>query len=156
MLENILKEGEHIAEYKVRSIPYHCISSGQDIITALNDTLKRILEAGGNELDVFRIMGAKITEVPNIKETSEKIPLINGYFLSEGCPFSSRKDAEMSYHRELLPYLYENHQYNLIDDLFNQYAAEGNLPMMEFFLGSEFSSVRMQKRAAEILKKERL
>lgn len=74
-LENLLVEGEKIQTYALMNFyqPAHCIidEDSTDYSYALEDTLHRILEAGGNESDVQRIMGAS--------KENEEFPIDLGY-----------------------------------------------------------------------------
>lgn len=71
-LKNLLEEDEVIATYGTDYDyqMYHCIAKigSTDIAGMLEETLHRILDAGGNELDVRCIMGAFI---PNESEKEE-------------------------------------------------------------------------------------
>lgn len=71
-LKDLVSDGEVLAEYVISGsyIPYHCIieRGSTDIASALEDTLHRILDAGGSEDDVYQILGAMI---PNEKEWDE-------------------------------------------------------------------------------------
>ena len=61
-VENLLEEDEVLGEYVIEGNYYesHCIinKDSDDIGAALEDTLHRILEAGGTQEDVYQIMGA--------------------------------------------------------------------------------------------------
>lgn len=87
-LENLLQENERIAEYGLTSeyVARHCIAKvgSTDISAALESTLHRILDAGGTEDDVFRIMGATIPteeEREELKEYDEFTDIDLGYVL---------------------------------------------------------------------------
>lgn len=71
-LENLLEDGEVIVRYHLHNEYWsrNCIieKGSDDISGALEMTLHRILEAGGTEKDVYRIMGAKI---PTDEERAE-------------------------------------------------------------------------------------
>lgn len=71
-LENLLEDGEVIVRYHLHNEFWsrNCIieKDSDDISGALEMTLHRILEAGGTEEDVCRIMGAKI---PTDEERAE-------------------------------------------------------------------------------------
>ena len=74
-LKDLLCENEVIVSYHLHNeyIFRHAISekNSTDMSAALEDTLRRILEAGGSEDDVFYIMGAKIPSKEEMKELEE-------------------------------------------------------------------------------------
>ena len=74
-LEELLEEGEVIVEYCLHNEYWsrNCITrkGSTDIGGALEMTLHRILDAGGTEKDVYRIMGAKIPTEEELKELEE-------------------------------------------------------------------------------------
>lgn len=87
-LKNLLQEGEVIVEFHLHTEYYsrNCITQkgSTDISGALEMTLHRILEAGGTEEDVYRIMGAEIPmeeELKELEEHDEFIHLDLGYVL---------------------------------------------------------------------------
>jgi hypothetical protein len=88
-LKRLLQEGEVIADFNVTSDyfnTYQCITApcNTDIIGALEDTLHRILDAGGSEEDVRRIIGAEIpsdAKTEEMKEYNEYISIDLGYVI---------------------------------------------------------------------------
>ena len=74
-LKDLLEEGEVIVEYHLHNEYWsrNCITEkgSTDCSGALEMTLHRILEAGGTETDVYRIMGAKIPTDEELKELEE-------------------------------------------------------------------------------------
>lgn len=74
-LKDLLEEGEVIVEYHLHNEYWsrNCITEkgSTDISGALEMTLHRILEAGGTEKDVYRIMGAEIPTEEELKELEE-------------------------------------------------------------------------------------
>ena len=87
-LKELLEEGEVIVEYHLHNEYWrrNCITQkgNSDISGALEMTLHRILDAGGTEKDVFRIMGAEIpdnNEWEALEEFSEYIYIDLGYIL---------------------------------------------------------------------------
>ncbi len=75
VLNDLVSDGEVFAKYAISDsyIPYYCIvrSGSTDIASALEDTLHRILDAGGSKEDVFEILGAKIPNEEEWKELQE-------------------------------------------------------------------------------------
>ena len=71
-LKDLLEEGEVIAEYHLHNEYWsrNCITEkgNTDISGALEMTLHRILESGGTEEDVKRIMGAEVPSEEELKE----------------------------------------------------------------------------------------
>lgn len=71
-LKDLLQDGETLVNYHLHNEYFYrnaIIAKGSsDISGALEDTLHRILEAGGTEDDVYRIMGA---EIPTEEERNE-------------------------------------------------------------------------------------
>ena len=87
-LKNLLEEGEVIVEYHLHNEYWSrkCITEkgSTDCSGALEMTLHRILEAGGTENDVYRIMGAKIPteeELKDLEEFDEFVWIDLGYVL---------------------------------------------------------------------------
>lgn len=87
-LRSLMREGEALAEYSTswNYIKYRCIirPGRSDILAALNDTLHRILEAGGTERDVEELLGAKKCteeEITILKRTTGCCPLDEGFCL---------------------------------------------------------------------------
>lgn len=87
-LDELVQEGEIIATYYIHSeyvIRNALIPEGStDIFGALEMTLHRILDAGGTEDDVYRIMGAIIpTEEDRrgLEEFNEFVEIDLGYVL---------------------------------------------------------------------------
>lgn len=87
-LEDLLEEDEVIVDYHLTQ--EHCfrncivIKGKYDINGALEDTLHRILEAGADGLDVYKIMGAYIPSEEELKELDEfgaYIPVDLGYVI---------------------------------------------------------------------------
>ena len=81
-LEDLVEENEVIAKYHVTFdglATRECIinKDSDDISGALEDTLHRILDNGGNEDDVWRILGAKIPEEVEKVKNSDRILIIN-------------------------------------------------------------------------------
>lgn len=74
-LKDLLEEGEVIVEYHLCHEYWsrNCITEkgNDDISGALEMTLHRILESGGTEKDVYRIMGSKIPTEEELKELEE-------------------------------------------------------------------------------------
>lgn len=75
-LKNLLQEDEVIANYHITTDGWYSRSAiitkgSDDIANALEDTLHRILESGGTEDDVYRIMGAEIPTENELKELEE-------------------------------------------------------------------------------------
>lgn len=71
-LKDLLQDGETLVNYHLHNECFYrnaIVTKGSsDISGALEDTLHRILEAGGTEEDVYRIMGA---EIPTEEERNE-------------------------------------------------------------------------------------
>ena len=71
-LKDLLEEGEVIVEYHLHNEYWsrNCITEkgSTDISSALEMTLHRILESGGTEEDVKRIMGAEVPSEEELKE----------------------------------------------------------------------------------------
>ena len=87
-LKDLLEEGEVIVEYHLCNEYWsrNCITEkgSTDCSGALEMTLHRILEAGGTENDVYRIMGAKIPteeELKDLEEFNEFVWIDLGYVL---------------------------------------------------------------------------
>lgn len=87
-LKDLLEEDEVIVEFHMCHEYYtrNAIAEKRntDISGALEDTLHRILEAGGTDEDVQRIMGAKIpteTERKELEEFGEYTEIDLGYVL---------------------------------------------------------------------------
>lgn len=87
-LENLLEDGEVIVRYHLHNEYWsrNCIieKGSDDISGALEMTLHRILEAGGTEKDVYRIMGAKIPtdeERAELEEVDEFVDIDLEYVL---------------------------------------------------------------------------
>ena len=87
-LKDLLEEGEVIVEYHLHNEYWsrNCITEkgSTDCSGALEMTLHRILEAGGTENDVYRIMGAKIPtdeELKDLEEFDEFVWIDLGYVL---------------------------------------------------------------------------
>lgn len=88
-LEALVKEGEVIATYATTDDfwnSYHCIidSESDDIGSALEDTLHRILDAGGTEEDVKEITNFMIPseqEREELEATGEFTDIDLGYVL---------------------------------------------------------------------------
>ncbi len=87
-LKNLLEEDEVIVRYHLHNEYFsrNCITKkgNTDISSALEMTLHRILESGGTEEDVYRIMGAKIPtkdELAELEEFDEFIWIDLGYVL---------------------------------------------------------------------------
>ena len=87
-LENLLEDDEVIVRYHLCNEYWSrnaiTIKGSDDISGALEMTLHRILEAGGTENDVKRIMGAKIPtdeERAELEEFDEYIDIDLGYVL---------------------------------------------------------------------------
>lgn len=88
-LEDLVEENEAVAKYHVTSdglATRECIinKDSDDISGALEDTLHRILDNGGNEDDVWRILGAKIPEEDewdDLNEFNEYINIDLGYVI---------------------------------------------------------------------------
>lgn len=84
-LENLLEKGEVIGSYVVSDMPYtefNCIiqQDSTDIGNALENTLHRILDAGGDAEDVLSIMHAYVPE--NLDELEDYyIPIDLGYVI---------------------------------------------------------------------------
>ena len=78
-IEKLLKKDEVLGEYVIEGNYYesHCIihKDSDDIGAALEDTLHRILEAGGTQEDVYRIMGA----APLCDWDETEVPIDLGY-----------------------------------------------------------------------------
>lgn len=76
-ISEIMGEDEVLAAYTLSSCHtvFYCIvqQNSTDIGNALEDTLHRILEMGGNEKDVQEIMGAIIPEIPEEMVTEEAV-----------------------------------------------------------------------------------
>lgn len=74
-LGDLLEADEGIAVYATTSsyIPYHCICSkgSTDVSGMLEETLHRILDAGGTADDVYAIMGAEIPSSGRMEELTE-------------------------------------------------------------------------------------
>lgn len=107
-LSDMLDEDEVVVDYTIPScyVAYHCIMprTGTDLGGALEDTLHRILDVGGDEEDVRKIMGAVIPEIPEeagegdvvgewLEETYPDgyIDLDLGYLIP-GCILSMKKE----------------------------------------------------------------
>ena len=71
-LKDLLEDGEVIVEYHLHNEYWsrNCITEkgNTDISSALEMTLHRILESGGTEEDVKRIMGAEVPSEEELKE----------------------------------------------------------------------------------------
>ena len=87
-LKDLLEEGEVIVEYHLHNEYWsrNCITEkgSADISSALEMTLHRILESGGTEEDVKRIMGAEVPSEEELKEleiSNEFIWIDLGYVL---------------------------------------------------------------------------
>lgn len=88
-LKKLLNDNEIIAKYHTTSdgfIARECIikKDSDDISAALEDTLHRILENGGDKNDVWRIMGAKIPddiEWKDLETFDEYINIDLGYVI---------------------------------------------------------------------------
>ncbi len=87
-LENLLEDDEVIVRYHLCNEYWSrnaiTVKGSDDISGALEMTLHRILEAGGTENDVKRIMGAKIPtdeERAELEEFDEYIDIDLGYVL---------------------------------------------------------------------------
>lgn len=75
-LKDLLQDSEVIIDYHITTDGWYSrnaiITKGSDdISSALEDTLHRILEAGGTENDVYRIMGAEIPTESELEELEE-------------------------------------------------------------------------------------
>lgn len=74
-LEDLLEEDEKIITFHLHNEYFsrNCIAriGSDDVSGALENTLHRILDAGGTEEDVCRIMGAKIPTDEELKELEE-------------------------------------------------------------------------------------
>lgn len=74
-LKDLVEKGEVVAKYHLHNEYYsrNCITGkgSTDASGALEMTLHRILEAGGTEEDVYRIMGAKIPTEEELKDLEE-------------------------------------------------------------------------------------
>lgn len=106
VLNDLVSDGEVFAKYAISDsyIPYYCIvrSGSTDIASALEDTLHRILDAGGSKEDVFEILGAKIPneeEWRELQEFDEFIVIDLGYVIP-GLIMSFHEDEEMKYYEE--------------------------------------------------------
>ena len=87
-LKDLLEDGEVIVKYHLHNEYWsrNCITEkgSTDCSGALEMTLHRILEAGGTEKDVYRIMGAKIPtdeELKDLEEFDEFVWIDLGYVL---------------------------------------------------------------------------
>lgn len=87
-LKDLLEDSEVIIKYHLHNeyCSRNCImeKGSDDITAALENTLHRIIEVGGTEEDVYRIMGAKIPtekELSELEEFNEFIWLDLGYVL---------------------------------------------------------------------------
>ena len=87
-LKDLLQDGETLVNYHLHNEYFYrnaiATKGNSDISGALEDTLHRILEAGGNEDDVYRIMGAKIPteeERNELEEYDEYTEIDLGYVL---------------------------------------------------------------------------
>ncbi len=94
-LENLLQEGEVIGSYVVSDMLYtefNCIiqQDSTDIGNALEDTLHRILEAGGDTEDVLSIMHAYVPE--NLDELEDYYISIDLGYVIPGDMISFRKN----------------------------------------------------------------
>ena len=87
-LKDLLEENETIVTFHLCN--EYCsrnaitVKGSNDISGALEMTLHRILEAGGTENDVYRIMGAKIPtdeELKDLEEFDEFVWIDLGYVL---------------------------------------------------------------------------
>lgn len=71
-LKDLLEKDERIVNYHITIDGWYSrsaiITKGSDIASALEDTLHRILEVGGTEDDVYRIMGAVIPTEEKLRE----------------------------------------------------------------------------------------
>ncbi len=74
-LKDLLQDGEVVTTYHLHNEYWQrnaiTEKGNTDISGALEDTLHRILEAGGTDEDVQRIMGAKIPTEEELKELEE-------------------------------------------------------------------------------------
>ena len=86
-LKDLLEEDEVIVEFHLCNEYWSrnaiTVKGRDDISGALEMTLHRILEAGGSENDVMRIMGAKIPTEEELKENHSKMPH-GGFVISTG------------------------------------------------------------------------
>lgn len=87
-LKDLLQDGEVVATYHLHNEYWQrnaiTEKGNTDISGALEDTLHRILETGGTDEDVQRIMGAKIpteTERKELEEFDEYTEIDLGYVL---------------------------------------------------------------------------
>lgn len=88
-LRDLLEEDEVLVTYHITTDGWYSRNAiirqgSDDISAALEDTLHRILEAGGTENDVMRIMGAKIpteNELKELKKYNEYISIDLGYVI---------------------------------------------------------------------------
>lgn len=106
VLNDLVSDGEVFAKYAISGsyIPYYCIvrSGSTDIASALEDTLHRILNAGGSKEDVFEILGAKIPneEWKELQECDEFIEIDLGYVIPGLIMFFHEEDEEVKYEEE--------------------------------------------------------
>ena len=87
-LEDLLADDEKVVKFHLHNEYFTreaIVREGStDISGALEETLHRILEAGGTENDVYRIMGAKIPtdeELKDLEEFDEFVWIDLGYVL---------------------------------------------------------------------------
>ena len=87
-LEDLLADDEKVVRFHLHNEYWSrnaiTVKGSDDISGALEMTLHRILEAGGTENDVMRIMGAKIPtdeELKDLEEFDEFIWIDLGYVL---------------------------------------------------------------------------
>lgn len=87
-LKDLLEDSEVIIKYHLHNeyCLRNCImeKNSNDIASALENTLHRIIEAGGTEEDVYRIMGVNIPtekELSELEEFNEFIQIDLGYVL---------------------------------------------------------------------------
>lgn len=106
-LKDLVSDGEVLAEYVISGsyIPYHCIieRGSTDIASALEDTLHRILDAGGSKEDIYEILGAKIPneeERRELQEFDEFIVIDLGYVIPGLIMSFHEEDEEVKYYEE--------------------------------------------------------
>lgn len=88
-LQNLLQKNEIIITYHITADGWFSRNAiarkgSSDVAGALEETLHRILEAGGTEEDVKRIMGAEIPtdeEIKDLEEYNDYIDIDLGYIL---------------------------------------------------------------------------
>lgn len=88
-LQNLLQENEIIITYHITTDGWFSRNAitrkgNSDVAGALEETLHRILEAGGAEEDVKRIMGAEIPtdeEISDLEEYNNYVNIDLGYIL---------------------------------------------------------------------------